>query len=399
MPKLKGGGRRRGGSMETTTGVTGVTVKSEPSPERGGGHEAPSLHEAAAPFALVHARGVGVVVAGEAFGESHSAIEAYFEAWAVLQRAGHSPSRLEAHLLRELADIHIRHPARLQLGFHLCSRMYWYTESEEDLFQEALCLLTSGQAAALRGDFRMAKAHLRRCMEMLSSMSPGYRVLYPRVAGLLLLASLHTFDIPTALSSANRAFSVSAAMFGFGLPEHDVTSATRDRVRAHVEARVPFPGETEPPSPQDFVRLHRFSVFLLSKLSPRARRMQGVMVGHMLYQLGQGYLHIGEWRKALGCFEKAREGLYSRYPAYFPPTGGRVRELAASMERCRAALAAQGPEPAPRSAFSIVGPTPLPPPLPPPLGLPSAAGPASFPRPAPSWHVPVSHAQGPGHVF
>eukprot|EP00741_Cyanophora_paradoxa_P014366 tig00000190_g13857.t1 len=68
-------------------------------------------------------------------------VEPLFEAWALALRRGLSPSRIEARCMRFLASVHL-YLEKFELADHFLSRMYWYTETDEDRMVEVDAIMS-----------------------------------------------------------------------------------------------------------------------------------------------------------------------------------------------------------------------------------------------------------------
>eukprot|EP00741_Cyanophora_paradoxa_P003777 tig00000093_g3671.t1 len=299
------------------------------------------------------------------FRETGAATELYFRAWTLLQRAGHSPSRLEAHLLRELVDILLRVPvaSKLEMAARLAQRIYWFCETEDDRYQHALCLQTLALEQQMRGQYRSARAALRQALELLGPLPPGYRLHEHRLHMALVGTSMHLLDIPAMIRHARETLARARALCT-SWNECDVTYPIAARALAFIACKYKPADWVKPPDIGSAIATMRCFVFLLQQLEEGAGPAGPCMRAHALHHLALMHQYVGETQRALACFERAAAH-YAEYPAYFPPTLPRVRKLHAAAAACRAALATGGSA-GTSPAWSWSSPLPQASPAPPP---------------------------------
>eukprot|EP00741_Cyanophora_paradoxa_P008726 tig00001373_g8448.t1 len=292
----------------------------------------------------------------EQWRESEGALELYFGAWSELIRAGETPCRQEAALLCELADSLLRMPHRSHMGFHICTRLYWFCEGdEEDRFGEACAVRTLGWEAFMRGQWRNSRRHLERAVDILAPMSPGYRAPLERIFQTMSICSFHTADLGGLRHYAGRSLEQACEAYGFAYPELDYTFNWLPWWVSIIEHKVKPGTMKREPRLEDLVSNMRWSLLLMDRFAMRTHPLREAVVGHALFQLARTHMHCGEWSKALASLARARSVLYDRYPAYFPHEGGRMESVRRMEAECRAGMAAAavgaGPAPpAPRRA-------------------------------------------------
>eukprot|EP00741_Cyanophora_paradoxa_P008439 tig00001331_g8166.t1 len=368
--------------------------------------------------------------------ESDAALELLFGAWSELIRAGETPSRQEAALLCELADLLLRMPHRSHLGFHICTRLYWFCEGEdEDRFGEACAVRTLGWGAFMRGQWRSSRRHLERAVSILTPMSPGYRAPLERIYQTMGVCSFHTADLGGLRHYAGRSLAQTCEAYGFAYPELDYTFNWLPWWMSIIEHKVKPGTMNREPKLEDVASNLRWNVMFMERFVMRGHPFRESVVGHALFQLARAQMRCGEWAKALGSLARSRSVLYDRYPAYFPPGSARMEIIRRMEAECRGRVQAGGawggapgglnpreelaPNATPVQIFSagpppeafsgdVVGtlnfPRAAPLPVPDadvsfglgPAGVPPGAAPAAFPRPgvqmqpADTW-LPAAH--------
>eukprot|EP00741_Cyanophora_paradoxa_P013983 tig00020723_g13499.t1 len=272
----------------------------------------------------------------EQWRESDAALELYFEAWSELIRAGETPSRQEAGLLCELADSLLRMPNRSHLGSHICPRLYWFCDGdEEDVFGEACAIRTLGWEAFMNGKWRNSRRHLERAAGILAPMSPGYRAPLERIFQTTALASFHVGDLSGVHTYARRSLAQASETYGFGYPEIDYTFNWLPWWLNVLEHKVRPGTMKREPKLEDVASNMRWSLLLTERVLFRGHALRDAVVGHAIFQLARAQVHCGEWAKALGSLARARSVLYDRYPAYFPPHSGRMENIRRMEAECR----------------------------------------------------------------
>eukprot|EP00741_Cyanophora_paradoxa_P022568 tig00000248_g21793.t1 len=95
--------------------------------------------------------------------------EPLFAAWSLLLKAGLSPSRLEARVLRFLASVHL-YTDRLDMADHFIDRMYWYTETDDDRMVEVDAHMSEFVRASQGKRWDAAVALAQRSLAVLEAM-------------------------------------------------------------------------------------------------------------------------------------------------------------------------------------------------------------------------------------
>eukprot|EP00741_Cyanophora_paradoxa_P020933 tig00021319_g20209.t1 len=284
--------------------------------------------------------------AADQFGELQASMDMLFEAWSLLLRTGHSPSRLEAHVLRHLASVLLRTPHKFELASReICAKLYWFTGDDEDRYDEACALETLAAESMARGNWKAAKVHLKRADDLLERMSVGFRVHAERLQQAMLRCSLQTADAPGCIRHAGLAFGAAEKLLGFSFPELDIVLHTHEQTRRLAESRWNPAGYSGPRSMEQLTAAMRWIAPAMA-----AGRLRDAFQGHLEYVLALSLFYARSYRDALASFEKVKHGLFDKYPAYFPSHLRRVQLLNAAVEDCRRALSADIHAPAPGPA-------------------------------------------------
>eukprot|EP00741_Cyanophora_paradoxa_P006531 tig00001024_g6322.t1 len=292
------------------------------------------------------------------YDEAPTALELYFEAWAALLRGGHSPSRAESRVLRELVDVLSRVPGRADLAAHLAGKLYWVEggDDDEDAAHRALVLHTMGIVAHGAGQTRRAKELLEASLAGLAHLPPEYRLYSSRVHVSLLATLTASWDVRAALPvlSGRRTIEGALHLGDPSAPEWDGYHAMRVYA-VHVFVAGQQPVGYRRMTAEGLARIMRASLGIVERYEAGTP-----LHAHLLCLAGDVFALCGHPARALAAYEDAA-ARYGALPQYFPPSTPRLRALRDAILRTRHALAASsspGPAPAPAAApvgFSVPG--------------------------------------------
>eukprot|EP00741_Cyanophora_paradoxa_P024614 tig00000269_g23765.t1 len=266
--------------------------------------------------------------------------EHYFSAWSLLVRSGNSPSRLEAEVIAELTFLLLSDPSKAELASHLCSKVYWFTEDRED------CILAAGAQALFaieaiqRKNWQAAKKHFQAGVEMLETMPDAYRARTEKYHAGWSHCCLRTGDFRGVLKHTGIVSRLTHQLNNYSWHEMDQTFALKRNIRSMVSTKEGNVFVTDAPR---IIKVSKWFIAFDGGYTFRRSPMRPFMLGHMYYHLGDAYMAVGEWAKALRELERAQATLYHAYPAYFPPHQGRVVAVGRAVEECRRRLAGPAP--------------------------------------------------------
>eukprot|EP00741_Cyanophora_paradoxa_P009037 tig00001443_g8750.t1 len=282
-----------------------------------------------------------------------AAMELYFEAWSTLIRTQNTPSRAELDLFIHMNYIVLMLPNRRDLAAHLCSKVYWFVD-DYDPWYEAAAFRALGQEAFFRRDWKVARRHLLRAVELLEPMPDGYRVITQNPYLLLGQCCFHRADFRGVLNYVRHTNAVVSALQRLSFHELDIAAQFLSLLGPVYEPRLGSSGRAEAPdgnfNASPMLKTLRWFGSIVEHIH-RGSEMRHVLTGHIAYHLGAVHLVAGEYGKALGHLERALALTHGRFPAYFPAHLARVAKLHEAVDHCRRALAAGSlgrPAPSPR---------------------------------------------------
>eukprot|EP00741_Cyanophora_paradoxa_P013927 tig00020723_g13444.t1 len=265
-------------------------------------------------------------------GFTDAALELGFESWSELIRSQHTPSRIEAAVLRDLVEMHL-YAGRMREVRQLADRLYYFPgETAEDVFLEAqvnhlLAIIVNSVHKRPKKAIALASSAVAAFERI---PDEAYRHYGARTVGLRSVLCSQAGKLRT---SADQYVSMLKHMSS----THEVWSTLWDQFFVlryawlHSPVAPPPEGVFAPlPAMLRFMGLFVFVVPLLDK------RRATPILGHAQYQLGVAYLRAGANAKALASLERAHAYFRAHLPKHFPPSSPRMQAIEAALREARA---------------------------------------------------------------
>eukprot|EP00741_Cyanophora_paradoxa_P022566 tig00000248_g21791.t1 len=275
--------------------------------------------------------------------------EPLFAAWSLLLKAGLSPSRLEARVLRFLASVHL-YTDRLDMADHFIDRMYWYTETDDDRMVEVDAHMSEFVRASQGKRWDAAVALAQRSLAVLEAMRVPLRQKIVR---------LHASPPPPPPPRPEAPRSASQSLVYVLFRARRITAAFQqyrrmveyirsERLHAYGDADGfniskiwlrQRNSELDGPrhmAAADLLRTLKLVSFVMKAADPGQTTPQ---VAHVLWCYGDILAATGEHKGAVAALHKCLEA-YARFPEHFPEDSGRIRAVRARLQESVAALKA-----------------------------------------------------------
>eukprot|EP00741_Cyanophora_paradoxa_P021167 tig00021339_g20430.t1 len=252
-------------------------------------------------------------------------------AWSVLLKAGLSPSRAEARIVRFLGLsaavrflglVHV-FTGRTEMADHFLSRMYWYTEGDDDAVLAVEGLTAEYFREGQKGDFGRQVGVAERAIELCQRLAepPKPRIYRFMISKFFAMSRARRFIASYRAFRAAVEYAKENNLLGYS--DFDVIGYTRTWWWMSGQFSV-----------DTTLRLIK-TLTIVFRLVDRGNETP--LQAHLLWAYGDSLWRAGRTAEAAVVLEQSLQ-LYGKFPRLFPPDARRVRRVREALARARAGL-------------------------------------------------------------
>eukprot|EP00741_Cyanophora_paradoxa_P000487 tig00000405_g474.t1 len=245
-----------------------------------------------------------------------------FEAWSVLLKAGLSPSRAEARIVRFLGLVHV-FTGRAEMADHFLSRMYWYTEGDEDASLALDALAAEFVREGQKGDFGRQVGLAERAIELCQRLAEPPK---PRIYRFM-ISKFFAMSRARRFIASYRAFRAAVEY----AKENDLLGYSDFDVIGYTRTWWWMGGQF---SMDTTLRLIK-TLTIVFRLVDSGNETP--LQAHLLWAYGDSLWRAGRHAEAAAVLEQSLQ-LYGKFPRLFPPDARRVRRVREALARAQSGL-------------------------------------------------------------